>query len=579
MTALIGDAPRRAVRGRQPTRRSQAIFALKVTLLRARRGAVEFGRAPPRLARATADAGFDRLVTQSVTPLWSDPSLAETAMQFGKVQNLRRAAAALDGRLLTPGAVFSFWRHVGRATPGRGFASGRMLREGCMVAAVGGGLCQLSNALYDVALGAGCRIVERHAHSQRVPGSAAAIGRDATVAWNYVDLRFEAPRPLRLSVKLDARDLVVSLLARDAAPDLAVEPDAAPVPNLREAASCGSCDQTDCHLHEHRQGAALAGRVAFLVDEAWPEFAAHVAAAHRPEDAIGLASARRWSTAGFAEVHAARLPGVLRSLGWRLTPPQGAARRSADARGTARIAAALSRRLAPDVAEVTIAQSLLPYLWRDGALGGRRFQVLMTRLPMAALQARLDAAFAAHPDRPTLADYRADPALAEAEAEALAAADAVITPHAEIAALFGERAVRLDWSRPEAPASAPGPGRAFAFPGPTVARKGAFELREAARRLGATLRPLGAELEGPGFWSGLAVDAPAAGASWLDGVRAVVLPALAEAAPRSLLTALAAEVPVIATPACGLDPQPGLTLVPMGDVEALAAAMAAAGSF
>jgi len=198
----------------------------------------------------------------------------------------------------------------------------------------------------------------------------------------------------------------------------------------------------------------------------------------------------------------------------------------------------------------------------------------MTRLPMGVLQARLDAAFAVHPDRPTLADYRADPALAEAEAEALAAAEAVITPHAEIAALFGERATRLDWLAPAPPASAPRPGQVFAFPGPTVARKGAFELRAAAQRLGAAVRPLGAELEGSGFWSGLAVDPPT-GPAWLDGVRAVVLPALAEAAPRSLLTALAAGVPVIATPACGLDPRPGLTLVPMDDVDGLAAAMAA----
>jgi hypothetical protein len=153
----------------------------------------------------------------------------------------------------------------------------------------------------------------------------------------------------------------------------------------------------------------------------------------------------------------------------------------------------------------------------------------------------------------------------------------VITPHHEIAALFGERATQLEWRRPSAPAAAPRPGRAFAFPGRTVARKGAFELREAARRLGVAVRPLGAELEGPGFWSGVAV-APAAG-EWLDGVRAVVSPALAEAAPRRLLAALAAGVPVIATPACGLAPQRGLTLVPMGDVGALAEAMAAAGTF
>ncbi len=89
--------------------------------------------------------------------------------------------------------VFSFWRHVGRPTRGRGFADGRELREGCIVPSVGGGFCQLSNALYAAALDAGCEIVERHAHSRRVPGSMAEAGRDATVFWNYVDLRFRPP--------------------------------------------------------------------------------------------------------------------------------------------------------------------------------------------------------------------------------------------------------------------------------------------------------------------------------------------------------------------------------------------------
>jgi hypothetical protein len=191
------------------------------------------------------------------------------------------------------------------------------------------------------------------------------------------------------------------------------------------------------------------------------------------------------------------------------------------------------------------------------------------------LQARLDAAADAHPDRPTLADYRAEPWLAEAEAEALAAADEIVTPHAEIAALFGERARLLDWKRPAPPAQPPGRGDVFAFPGPTVARKGAFEVREAARRLGVRLRPTGTELEGADFWVGVALEPTPPDAGWLDGVRAVVHPALAEAAPRRLLEALATGVPVIATAACGLAPQPGLTLVPMDDVDALVAAMAA----
>jgi hypothetical protein len=116
----------------------------------------------------------------------------------------------------------------------------------------------------------------------------------------------------------------------------------------------------------------------------------------------------------------------------------------------------------------------------------------------------------------------------------------------------------------------------FAFPGPTVARKGCFELREAAQRLGARVRPVGSQLEGAGLLGGRRAR-PRAGRRLVAGrVRALVHPALVEAAPRRLLEALAAGVPVIATEACGIAPQPGLTIVPPGDVEALAEAMRAA---
>jgi glycosyltransferase involved in cell wall biosynthesis len=56
---------------------------------------------------------------------------------------------------------------------------------------------------------------------------------------------------------------------------------------------------------------------------------------------------------------------------------------------------------------------------------------------------------------------------------------------------------------------------------------------------------------------------------WLDGAELVVFPALVESQPRRLLAALAAGVPVIATPACGIGPRDGLTLVPELDVAAL----------
>jgi hypothetical protein len=243
-------------------------------------------------------------------------------------------------------------------------------------------------------------------------------------------------------------------------------------------------------------------------------------------------------------------------------------------RGAERLARQLARSLAPDVTDVVVAQSLLPYLWRDGHLGGRRFTVLMTRMPMGEIQARLNAAAARHPERKSLADFRADPALVEAERDALAHADAVVTPHTEIAALFGDRAIRLDWHRPTLRAieSAVVADR-VAFAGPMIARKGAYELREAARALDLEIVLLGSELEGADFWCDVRTRKP--DANWLAGISAVVQPALLEDAPRRLLLALSSGVPVIATPACGLPEQPGLTLVPPDDVPALVAAFSA----
>jgi hypothetical protein len=440
----------------------------------------------------------------------------------------------------------------------------------------GGGLCQLSNDLYRAALEAGCQVLERHAHSRIVPGSRAEAGADATVAWNYVDLRFSPDRDLLLGVKLTAESLQVSLHARAAAPAprRADPKDVAP---LAFARSCASCDEVDCFRHEVGE-VATGGHTAFVVDGAWPEFTRYVAGRRGEGDVIALPlDGRRWGrarygweTAGFSEVIEAPLQAARRALAWRTTPVQGPARRLAEVRTSAAIAAALAPRLGPKITDLAVSQSLAPFLWRGGWLGGRTFRVLMSRLPIADLEARLDAAFAAHPDRATLADYRAHAWLVESEAEALAAAEAVVTPHAEIAALFGARAVRLPWDAPPAPAWTPGAG-VIAFPGPTVARKGAYEVREAARRLGLAVRPLGAQLEGQGFWDGVRIAPPAG--DWLAGVAAVVHPAVVEEAPRRLLAALAAGVPVIATAACGLDPHPGLTLIPPGDADALTAAL------
>jgi hypothetical protein len=576
--ALAVAADRSAV----PTRLSAAVFRAKVMVHRARRTVRDLAGGPRRIGQTDAP-DFPVLLGESRSPLWSDPRHAERRYQLGKVHNLRRAVRTLDRVVVPAGATFSFWAQLGRPSRRRGYATGRMLQQGCLVPATGGGLCQLSNALYQTALASNCLITERHAHSRTVPGSAAALGRDATVAWNYVDLRFRARETLVIEAGLTRDELVILFRGRGAAPAAPPAREQAAVPPP-VAATCATCDRTTCFRHERPARTGQAGRTAYLLDECWPEFRTHVGRSRQAGDVLGIPldgtrwrlARYRWDVGGFNKIVTAPLAALARTLAARRFKDQGPARRAAELDSAARLAASLSRALTMDVTDVCVAQSLLPFLWRAGHLGGRRFSVLLTRLPLHVLHARLDVAAAAHPERASLADFRAPAWMVTAEREALAQAERLVTPHAELAGLFRDKALRLDWELPTlAPAHREPAAQCIAFPGPTIARKGAFELREVARALDLDVMLLGSELEGPDFWDGVRVDRPAATGphGWLDRVAAVVQPAQFEERPRHLLAALAAGVPVIATAGCGLAAQAGLTIVPYGDVTALAAAV------
>lgn len=127
----------------------------------------------------------------------------------GKLANLQRGAAMLDGVKIAPGEVFSFWDWIGSPTAARGFAIGRSIREDQETGDVGGGLCQLAGIVYELGLRGGLHITERHAHSrdlyQTEEQRFTPLGLDATVVWPWKDLRLEnllgVPVVLRLTVE------------------------------------------------------------------------------------------------------------------------------------------------------------------------------------------------------------------------------------------------------------------------------------------------------------------------------------------------------------------------------------------
>lgn len=563
-----------------PSRMQAVAFLAKATVFRLRRLLQDGtqGR-PPRLTRGHASSQRP-VVATARGPLFASGNGAEFALQAGKVQNLRVAARALHGLEIPSGMVFSFWTHVGRTTRGRGYVEGRELREGCVIPSVGGGLCQLSNALYDCALQAGLEIVERHAHSRRLPGSSAEVGRDATVFWNYVDLRLRADFPWRVHAMLTQDELIVQLLGKPSTSTRSgLRTAAAPMDQPRVAAeSCETCGMISCFRHPSAVGLAQSAIQAWLLDAFQPEHAAYVTAEREPGDHLFLpldsrrwrVGPYRWPSTGFARVHEAPWTVLQRSWVSRRLAAQGATRQKALLRMDEQLAAAFERRLPPTANHLVVSQNLLPWIWRSGALGGRTFDVLMTRLPMGELERVLDAAAAVHPESPTLADFRAPSAIALAEMEALSAARHWITPHSGIAALAGTRARLLPWRLPEPRAIRR--GKKVIFPASTLGRKGAWELRAALRELGLPLSLGGPVLEKPDFWKG--IDTAPAGADWLEDAAAVVLPAWVEHQPRRLLQAVAAGIPVIATAACGLAGVPGVTTIPTGDTAALREALA-----
>lgn len=143
-----------------------------------------------------------------------DPRLQET-----KIVNLRLAAAAIDGLVIRPGETFSFWERVGAPTAKRGYVEGLILRRGRITAGIGGGLCQLSNLLYWMALHTPLDVVEQHHHGyDPFPDSGRVLpfGSGATVFHSYGDLRLSNPtdQPIQLCVRV-GRTRLHGLLATD----------------------------------------------------------------------------------------------------------------------------------------------------------------------------------------------------------------------------------------------------------------------------------------------------------------------------------------------------------------------------
>lgn len=190
---------------------ARALFWVKSRLLIARRLAANVFEPRRRYRRLAAIPAEATLLAEDESRLYTLADPRERELELGKVQNLRIAVAAIDGILIAPGETFSYWRAAGRASRPKGYVIGRELRQGCVIPTVGGGICQLTNALSRIAHRAGMEIVERHSHSAHPEGFFIDGTTDATVFWNYIDFRFRSARSVRIGAILTEDKLIVRL--------------------------------------------------------------------------------------------------------------------------------------------------------------------------------------------------------------------------------------------------------------------------------------------------------------------------------------------------------------------------------
>lgn len=118
----------------------------------------------------------------------------DVRLQENKVTNIMLACSKMNGMIIRPGEVFSFWKTVGRATKRKGYKEGRVIVKGKIEPGTGGGLCNLGNTINLLVLHSPLEIVELHHHSDALApdnGKRVPFSSGTSVSYNYIDYRFK----------------------------------------------------------------------------------------------------------------------------------------------------------------------------------------------------------------------------------------------------------------------------------------------------------------------------------------------------------------------------------------------------
>mgnify|MGYP005756037603 FL=1 len=115
-------------------------------------------------------------------------------LQENKAVNIDLACRKINGIIIRPGEVFSFWKTVGKASKRKGYKDGRVIVGNKLRPGTGGGLCNLANTIHLLVLHSPLEVTEFHSHSDALApdeGKRVPFSSGTSVGYNYIDYRFK----------------------------------------------------------------------------------------------------------------------------------------------------------------------------------------------------------------------------------------------------------------------------------------------------------------------------------------------------------------------------------------------------
>lgn len=137
---------------------------------------------------------LDNLISQYSTKIIKRDIGIDPKTQDNKKVNIIVASKKLNGLIIKPGEIFSFWKVLGKVSERKGFKDGRILYNKKLITWIGGGLCNLANAIHNVILLSPLDVTEFHSHSDALAPdqwTRKPFSSGTSVSYNYIDYRFK----------------------------------------------------------------------------------------------------------------------------------------------------------------------------------------------------------------------------------------------------------------------------------------------------------------------------------------------------------------------------------------------------